>query len=227
MPFQYEHQMVELAELWLWRQGLMVKREFVLPWGVCDLVGCSFYARKVQQRLKLGQRKPIGPQSRVFLLSQIPHETEGRSITARGLVRRLGDYWDGKTVASDLKRLVRDRFVRETRRGAFQKLNGWMPLQKRLVTVELKLTRVAEVLEQATSNLGASAESYVALPISAAKRVVKDERMRHVSERRVGVLGIDRDKCCCLLEPAHVAEPDPVIEAHCVERFWRDYVTGN
>ena len=227
MPFDYEHQMVEVADQWLRRQGLMVKREFALPWGICDLVGCSLHARKVGQRLRLGQRKPIGPQSRVFLLSQIPDETEGRSITARRLVRQLGGYWDGKHITRDLERLVRDRFVRETRRGAFQKLNGWMPLHRRLVAVELKLTRVTEVLQQATSNLGATAESYIALPMSTAKRVVRDERQRTVTERCVGVLGIDRDRCRCLLKPTSVAEPDQVIQAHCVERFWRDLPKGS
>ena len=51
MPFNYEHEMVKPAERWLRSEGLLVKREFPLPWGICDLVGCSFNKKNVKKRL--------------------------------------------------------------------------------------------------------------------------------------------------------------------------------
>ena len=59
MMFAYEQQMAAPATAWLAGQGLMVKREFPTPWGVCDLVGCSLNERRVRRRLALGQRKPL------------------------------------------------------------------------------------------------------------------------------------------------------------------------
>jgi len=38
---------------WLRRNGLMVKPEFSLPWGICDLVGVKLDPIKVKRRLSL------------------------------------------------------------------------------------------------------------------------------------------------------------------------------
>ncbi len=47
---------------------------------------------------------------------------------------------------------MNDGFIVRTDTQALQKINGWMPLQKRLVAVELKLSRVEEAISQAVNN---------------------------------------------------------------------------
>jgi len=39
----------------------MVKPEFSLPWGICDLVGVKLDPIKVKRRLSYGQTRPVGP----------------------------------------------------------------------------------------------------------------------------------------------------------------------
>jgi len=105
MPFEYEHEMVEPAEAWLKAKGLMVKREFSTPWGICDLVGCSFNKHNVKKRLGLRQTKPIGSHFRVMLLSHIPDEAENRSITAHRLIGKFSEFFDEAQIMLGLERL--------------------------------------------------------------------------------------------------------------------------
>ena len=169
MTFDYEHQMVKLAEHWLSSLGLATKREFSTPWGICDLVGCSMNDKSVKQRLALGQTKPIGPQIRVMILSRIPDKTEEGSIGLRSLHREFSGFLNENRVALEVDRLVKDKFVQITPEGFFKKLNGWMPLHKRLVALELKLTRINDALHQAISNLEFANEAYVGIPLEIGK----------------------------------------------------------
>jgi len=131
MTFEYEKQMAEPAERWLREQGLMVKKEFPTPWGICDLVGCSLNKTKVRRRLSLKQTQPIRSQLRVHLLSLIPEEGEG-SVAAADLHRVFEPYLDKERIERELQRLAKDRFVRPAGDETFYKVNGWMPLHKRL-----------------------------------------------------------------------------------------------
>jgi hypothetical protein len=228
MRFDYENQMVEPAEAWLKSKGLMVKREFSTPWGICDLVGCSFNRHNVKKRLRLGQVKPIGPHFRVMLLSHIPDEAENRPITAHRLVTRFSDFFDEAQVMLELDRLQRDRFVQRTPSGSFYKVNGWAPLHKRLIAVELKLSRITEVLHQAIGHLEFADESYVGLPMATAKRLIAAKRKMEFIQAGVGILGIDATKCRILLKSGPSKnDSDGVIQAHCVERFWRTSARGS
>ncbi len=222
MRFDYENQMVVPAEAWLKSKGLMVKREFSTPWGICDLVGCSFNKHNVKKRLRLGQTKPIGPHFRVMLLSHIPDEAENRPITAHRLVGKLSDFFDEGQVMLGLDRLQRDRFLQRTPRGTFYKVNGWVPLHKRLIAVELKLSRITEVLHQAIGHLEFADESYVGLPMPIAKRLVATSKKTEFIRSGVGVLGIEPNKCRILLKSrTSKGNSDAVIQTHSVERFWR------
>lgn len=222
MKFQRESQMVVPVERWLTRQGLTVKREFLLPWGVCDLVAMSFRARNVKNRLKLGQYEPIGPLSRVQLLTQIPDVDSGTAVSVADL-KRLCDRWTSpKSLEMDLQRLVRDRFLTRTSDGSLQKLNGWYPLQKRLVAVELKLSRVVEALDQAASHLSFATESYVALPVGIADSVLRGNRLSDFKRAGIGLLRVEIADCRVLLRPAlSTAAVDAALQMHCTERFWR------
>ena len=228
MGFRREAEMAEPAERWLISQGLHVKREFSLPWGTCDLVGCSLNKHKIRKRLSLRQAGPLGPPERILVLTGIPDEKDETSISLEELQRSLAGVLDAPRIAREVERLVRDRFAKRTDRGTLQRSNGWMPLHKRLVAVELKLSRVSEALNQASCHLGCVGEVYVGLPYDLARRVARGVSRRSFAERGVGILGVTPDGCRVLLRSkCQDPSPDAVLQAHCTERFWRSRLRGS
>ncbi len=219
--FKREFEMAPMAAAWMRSHGLSVKAEFVTPWGICDLVGVSFDEAHVQHRLRLGQTRAIGSIARAALLLQIPDVETGRSLSLPQLARRCASSLSTQRLEVETGRLVTDRFVLRSPRGRLQKVNGWMPLQRRLVAIELKLARVEEALRQAMSNRGFASESYVALPIDQARRVLARQERRLV-EAGLGLLGVTRDSCEELI-PAQlgVVRADAAVQLYCVEKFWR------
>jgi len=228
MQFEYEYQMVKPAEAWLKSKGLMVKREFPTPWGICDLVGCSFNKRNVNKRLRLGQKKPVGSHLRVMLLSEIPEENGGSPIAPSRLAQIYSDFFDTDRIFSELKRLERDKFIHRTPSGLVYKLNGWMPIHKKLVALELKLSRVQDVLHQAIANLEFADESYIGLPMETASRLVRSSTASSFVENGIGIVGLNPEDHRVLRLPKYCGKRiDPILQAHCIERFWRNYSKGN
>ena len=228
MQFEYEYQMVKPAEAWLKSNGLMVKREFPTPWGICDLVGCSFNMRNVNKRLRLGQKKPIGSHFRTMLLSHIPDENEAHPIEPAHLIGMFSEFFDEERIISELSRLERDKFVRKTNYGSFYKLNGWMPIHKKLVALELKLSRVWDVLNQAIANLEFADESYVGLPMETARRLVRSNIVSSFVKNGIGVVGLNMESHKVIRSAEwNMRGIDPILQAHCVERFWRQYPIDN
>jgi hypothetical protein len=227
MNFRYESEMTKPVERWLLSQGMQVKREYPTPWGICDLVGCSLNKNKVRKRLNLGQRRPIGSQFRVLLLSYIPDMQEDKAVNFAELHRRFANLLDESFIEKEVCRLIKDKFVQEVQSGVFQKLNGWFPLHKRIVAVELKLTRISEVISQAHSNLEFADESYVGLPYDNAKRLFASRDRRQLAEKGIGIIGVHREGIRVFLRSKFEGCANPISMMHCVERFWRTYLTSN
>jgi len=228
MSFQYEREMVGPAMRWLRKQGLMVKSEFPTPWGICDLVGCSLNKHKVKKRLALRQRQPIRSELRVHLLSLIPEKDEGKSVSVDDLYRVFEPYLDKERIEVELQRLAKGRFVRSAEVGMFYKVNGWMPLHKRLVAVELKLSRVDDALHQAINNLEFAHESFAAFPVDVVRRIVTGRRKADFQAEGIGVVAVAPEGCRVLLRPAaRHPRNDTTMQAYCVERFWLPHLKGN
>jgi hypothetical protein len=227
MAFEYEREMTEPAVQWLRGQGLMVKREFPTPWGICDLVGCSLNKRKVDKRIRQKQTKPIRSQLRVHLLSLIPDEGQG-SVGVDDLHRVFDPYLDRERIERELMRLRKDRFAQPAGHDTFYKINGWMPLHKRLIAVELKLARVNDALHQAVNNLGFADESFVALPGEAAKRLARSKKKEEFRTEGVGVLAVTPRGCKVILASGRrSARSERVVQTYAVERFWLPHLKGN
>jgi hypothetical protein len=213
--------MTKPVRRWLQRQGFLVKAEFGLPWGICDLVGLSFDESRVAKRMAFRQHRPIGPIQRVELLRLIPDQETGRTIT----FNRLRAFTEGTFFASDLdhelRTLIADRFVILGKNGSLQKQNGWAPMHDRIVAVELKLSRVSEALAQAVSNRAFATESYVALPMKVATRLSDSARYSKFKAAGIGVLGVTPISCRLISQAFETIEPDVTLQMHCVERFWR------
>lgn len=223
MTFRYESEMTKLVERWLLAQGMHIKREYPTPWGICDLVGCSLNKNKVRKRLNLGQKRPIGSQFRVLLLSFIPDAEQQTSISFSELYKQFESFLDKSFVENELAKLIKDKFVQEIRSDDFQKLNGWFPLHKRIVAVELKLARISEVISQAHSNLEFADESYVGLPYDNAKNLFASRDRRQLAEKGIGIIGIHKKGIRVFLRSKLEGNSNPVSMMHCVERFWRTY----
>jgi hypothetical protein len=222
MMFEYENQMVAPAEQWLQSQGLLTKKEFPTPWGICDLVGCSLNRNKVRKRLALRQTRPIRSPLRVHLLSLIPDETDHRTASIDALHENFAGYLDRERIEIELDRLLRDRFIEQPSPGAYFKRNGWTPLHKRLIAIELKLSRIDDALHQAINNLGFADESYVGLPERTARGLLVQNRRADFTIRRIGIIGVGLRTCTVVLRSAR-RQPDresATPRDYCVERFW-------
>lgn len=222
MTFVLERDMSPSVCRWLKRQGLLVKDEFVLPWGICDFVALSFNRARLQKRLELGQSRPIGPLHRIELLQNIPYKESGVSVSLRRLRQQAHGLPPAVTIESELQRLIDDGFVVQHKKGIFQKLNGWAPLHSRIIAVEVKLSRISQVLAQAASHRAFASESYVAMPADIAKRVAKSSRSSEFNASGVGILAVT-DQTCSVVLPSSTSgiEVSSVLQMHCVERFWR------
>jgi hypothetical protein len=140
----------------------------------------------------------------------------------RQLEARFEGLLSGEELRSELAVLTRKRFLRTNAGDLYQKVNGWIPLHRRLVAVELKLDRVDEALCQARKNKEATWESYVGLPVAVAERVRSGKKRAEFEAAGVGILGLSGRKADVFL-PARrwgVAQSS-VLEVHCAERFWR------
>jgi len=224
MTFRFERDMAGPVQDWLENQGLMIKPEFVTPWGICDFVGVSFNEEHVRCRRQNRQLNAIGPAFRVGILTRIPDEDTDTSITLRRLEREFQHRFTPDELRSELAYLERYNFIQSPKRGHFQKLNGWMPLQNRIVAVEAKLTRIEEVLFQARNHLKFASESYIALPSDGAERLARTKRFDYVRNAGIGLLSVRSENCRVLLKPNPSKDKiDAVLQMHCVERFWRAY----
>jgi hypothetical protein len=222
MLFYRESEMASPVRNWLYKQHLEIKQEFTLPWGVCDFVGVSFKASQVSKRITSGQHRAIGPLRRVELLRQIPETDSGESISLSRLTEVYGTGHITVSIHNDLDNLLAGKFIVRCGTEGFQKVNGWAPLHKRVVAVELKLQRVSEALAQAASNRAFATESYVAFPVAVAKRVLESAREKEFVQAGVGILEVQCSNCRVKLKARPcVSETNESLQMHCVERFWQ------
>lgn len=221
--FKRESEMTPSVVRWMKLSGLQTRQEFITPWGSCDLVGVTLNSKHVDYRLQLKQNKSISSITRVALLLRVPEVETTKSISLDRLKKDFVPIIPEEIVVAEVERLIRDRFVLKNDRGRLQKRNGWMPLQERLVAVELKLSRIDEAFQQAMSNLGFAQESFVAFPMRTAVQIAKasSKWSRYIHEG-IGVIGVRKRSCHVLVPstPMH-AIPDPAIQLYCVEKFWR------
>jgi len=226
--FRFEHEMANSARNWLTHQGLMVKEEFYTPWGICDFVGVSLNRKRVSERLRLQQKDPIGPLVRIEILSAIPDVETGKSTTIEDLVHRYQDLVTASDVSAEIQKLITRKFVRVGPGDRLQKVNGWVPLHKRIVALELKLNRVEDALGQAISHHAFAEESFVGLPAGLAERIAGSQRAESFKSKGVGIVSVGRNGCKVVLHPqARKHLLDTLLQMHCVERFWRTRLKDN
>ena len=221
MAFELEKEMAAPVARWLAAQGLLVKQEFKTQWGICDLAACQLDPDKVAIRIRQRQKKPIGSAIRVFVYQHLPDsERSSRGISVERL-RSLFKFSESERLESELDRLVASGHAKRTRSGTFQKINGWFPLHKRLVAVELKLSRVSEAIAQARANRNFAPESYIAMPVDVAHRVANGHGREALRTAGIGMIGVEKDHCVVMVQPENLIALSPEFETHAVEQFWK------
>lgn len=223
--FNYEVEMTAPVVAWLRTTFDIVKDEFATPWGICDLLACKFYSRSIKKRLSLGQRASIGSALNIRVLETIPDEITGRFATF-GMIEDVFPIEHRSRIGNSLSKLIQQKFVIQTKSG-YQKKNGWAPLQKRLIAVELKLERVEDALRQAKANRFFCSESYVAFPEGMAQKVLTS-RERELKQFGIGVISVSQSSCR-MLKRSQVNESlvNPTLANHALEKCWRVYIKGS
>ncbi len=166
--------LVGIVLMWDTHADLHVKREFVTPWEICDRAGLSFNTQHAAHRLHLRLNKSVASITRAALRLEIPDAETDKSISTARLVSRFAATVGEEQVAAEVERLIGDRFVLLTSGGRLQEMNGWMPLQDRLVAVELKLNRIAEALKHDRSmwsGLGGNVQGTLRLTFTTAGKL--------------------------------------------------------
>ena len=213
--------MLSPIHLWLGAQGFFARYEFQTPWGICDLVGVKPVAENVVARAAAGITEPIGSAQNVAVFLAIPSASSGRSISPEKLAAALGDYTDSGQIGRSLASLRKKRLVTATRQGNFRRSDRWLPVVESIIAVEFKLSRVEEVLLQATHHKDITEKSYVALPAAAAARVASGRNRERFVERGIGLISLSADTCDILLPPGpSIYRVNPIFELHTAERFW-------
>lgn len=226
--FTQEKEMRAIVYGWLKEQGLTVESEFAVPWGICDLVGISLNNKNIARRLKNGQTKSMASISKISIFREIPDDKSGHSIRLDTLYRNYSKYLSSSDILRVINQLKRDGFIFSTRRNHYQSLNGWIPLYKRIVAVELKLNRIKDVLLQAKSNTSFATESYAAFPLEVADRISKSNRIREFIDDGVGIISVTSNQCEMILKASPKSlDADNNMRFYCAEHFWRKFIKDN
>ena len=191
----------------------------------CDLVGCAINSAMADKRVSLGQISALPSPLATAILMEMPDVEDRTSIRAQTLLARFGAVHGEDAVCAQIKSLKKRRFAQTTSRGTLQKVNGWMPLRRRLVALELKINRVSDALHQAANNLGFADESYVGLPKRIAERLVRSRSANEFRRLGVGIVGVGRHRCSLLLDSrSRSSAQSPVLQTYFTDRFWRRYL---
>ena len=228
-PFPNELAMCAPLEHWLHSRGFLTKREFSLPWGICDLVAARFPSHQTTQRLESSHAAPLSSLELLQLLDLIPHRTTRRAITTQRLERLLAGSRSPTQVHNDIQRLKTKRLVHFPRRHHVQKLVSVKSLRGRIIAVEMKLNRVTIAIAQASAHLAVADHSYVALPVALAHRLLHSARRHEFYHHRVGLLSVSPIGTNVLIshKPLPPTEPHRLFKRHCIERFWKMWLTNN
>jgi len=192
------------------------------------VVGCALDGKRARLRRSLKQTSTLGPPTRVQLWHYIPDRASKRGTTIEELVVRARAFWDRDVVEHELHRLIDLGFVATTQSGKLQRQAPWHPLQKRVVAIELKLTKVTDALSQAIRYAGFADEAFVGVPHEIAQHAMS-VRGEEFERAGVGLLAIRQHGVQLLMAPQSRRRSvfDPVAQTHAVERFWRAYITDS
>lgn len=189
--------MTPIVRKWMSNQGFGIISEFQHPSGYCDLAGIQFDQEKVQKRIKSKQARRI---KGMFEFGHLLSAENSLDIISETYIHQ--DYFKRKLAIVDHDRL--------------SLLVDWIPFHKKIIAVELKLNKISEVINQAIGNFSFANESYIAMPIEIAQKLVDHEK---VIKHGLGVLGVLDNGVLRLRMPDKFV-PNKGLHFHAAEKFW-------
>jgi len=226
MDFHLEIEMKAPTIKWMRSEGLTVRQELTTPWGPCDLVGISIDEIRALHRVSLRQLKPIGSPLRARVLELVPDSSNAPIINRDDVKEHFDEIIDRTEIDTIIDSLIQHHYIRSGKNGKLHRLNGWTPIHNRLVTVELKLSRIEEVMMQARNHLSLTWESYIGVPLKLASQLAGSARRKDFFDQGLGLLGVSASGCDVLISPrprkTNAITTD--IQMSLADRFWTQYV---
>ncbi|RYZ02580.1 MAG: hypothetical protein EOO73_31010 [Myxococcales bacterium] len=210
---------------WLSAQGFQVTPEFQTSQGIADLVACQW--RRARVRLRQDEVGAFRFRSRLSaaLWCDIGDEQEAASSVS-GLLARYGPTFGMTQVARELEWMVARGILAKEGRAVYRDA-PWFPLHRRLIAVELKLSRTLDAIRQAVRYREFADYAYVALPLEVA---IDAKRRAHAEfeSTGLGLIGVSLDGVRVFLKPHFGAGVlDPLAQLLAVERFWQCLPRGS
>lgn len=223
LRLRQESEMLFPIEQWLLNRNYVTKVEIQLPWGICDLVGMKPELDRAVTRLNETGKRTIGNFTNAWLMVHLPSPRARKAVSREDLLTQSAMVMNATQLSAGLDDLVARQLATKTSNGKFQRACSWFPYHDSVVAVELKLSRIEDVLSQATRHKALTKQSYIALPIDLAERLMNSKRRETLEQSGVGLIATDGSKCMEMLMPKTARfEPDPVFAVLVADRFWGD-----
>lgn len=199
---------------WLGEQGIVQIPQFVLPWGVVDVVGIKPNLERLQARLAAKQTEALLESHAIEVLLSIPKR---KKIRIEDLRQTFEPTLGPNLFARAIKSLIKKHFAKQNE-DTLTRCTDWMPYHELLIAVELKLKRIDEALAQAKRHKAITPASYVGMPGLIAERILKSERKRaEFQEAGIGLLSIENHVCTVQIKPSNsrksIIEPQEICAA--------------
>jgi hypothetical protein len=205
---------------WLASSGLVPFEEVTTSWGIVDVLGIRANVGNVMERLRAGHNQPIGDFRSILILLFIPTEKSRRSVSRTELHVEFGELLGAATVDRIVEKLIRKRMVAHTAGRRLFRVIDTLPYHDELVCVELKLSRIDDVLAQARRHRVAATSSFVGLPQEVAEKVAAS-RKGDFKDYGVGLLAITIDHCSVLVPAGSTgSERERAHEIAVAEKCW-------
>lgn len=201
--FDLESQMTPVVIDWLKSEGLTVEKEVATIGGCCDLVGVKFDSQNVAIRTEHKQRQPIATMMQAGVYMALPDKANcNRGMRLATLEKRFCSVLDQRDeIECAVNYLLRTNHAEKTATGSLVRRNGWWPVLGRLIAVELKLTKIGCVIDQASAKTIIAPESYAALPADIVDGL-RGRSLDRMSELGIGLLAVDATSCRVVINPA-------------------------
>lgn len=204
---------------WLAKNGIPFRYEVPLPWGRADIIGIdqTSFNSSFNLNVLTGLTNPI----RARLLSFINrHGAVGCGLNF--ILEEFNDLMSVDEVIGHLSTLQNRGLINkwETRHGESKFTSIGLRMRPRLISIELKLKRVTEVVNQALRNQVFSAITYVALPTPHAEYLINFHSEK-LNTSGLGVLGISGNECQTLIPADNRTPMDLAIELQILAQLRR------
>jgi hypothetical protein len=183
---------------WLASCGYLPFEEVRTSWGIVDIVGIRINLEKVLERVRAGYKDSIGDFRTVLVLLAVPTERSRNSISREKLDAEFGELLGKHALDRIINKLLRKRMIALTPSKRLVRMILDLPYHDELVCIELKLSRIDEVIAQACRHKVAATSSYVGLPQDVAERISTTRRLKF-QETGLGLIGITQDTCSVLI----------------------------